>query len=129
MVGLGASIAWPTRPSIKKNICRYLRALDATQFMSLCSKARTPINQLSAENLAGFANSFIPSRIRKGVKFTKCMISIGNTLQKAYKVISKYKYLLILFVLISWIKSAILDIYRGTAKKASKKAIQKYILI
>jgi len=97
---------------------------------NLYSMAEISLNQLSAEKLVGFANGFIPSRIRKGVKFTKRMISVGNTLRKVSKVISKYKHLIILFVLISWIKSAILKpvvIGRGAAKKAAKKAIRESI--
>jgi len=92
--------------------------------------AEISLNQLSAEKLVGFANGFIPSRIRKGVKFTKRMISIGNTLRKVSKVISKCKHLIILFVLISCIKSAILKlvvINRGVGKKVAKKVIRESI--
>jgi len=97
--------------------------------------AEIPLNQSSVEKLVGFANGFTPIGMRKGVKFTKRMISYSNTLRKVSKVISKYKiskykHLTILLVLILLIKNAILKpvvIGRCTAKKGVKKAIRESI--
>jgi len=116
--------------STQRTISKYLRGLDVTQLMSLSSMAGIPINQSSAEKLVSIANGFTPSRIRKGVKLTKRMIMVVNLIRKVLKVISKYKHLLILFVLISWIKSAILQpvvVGKGAVKKAAKKAIRDSI--
>lgn len=61
---------------------------------------------------------------------TKRMITVGNTLRKVSKVISKYKHVIVLLVLISWIKSAVLQpvvVGKGAARKAAKKVVKKAI--
>jgi len=114
--------------STQKTISNFLQGLDVTQLMGLSSMAGVPLNKSSADKLVKFANGFTPTRIRKGVNLTKRVITLGNALRKLFKVISKYKHLLILFVLISWIKSAILKpivVGNGAVRKAAKKAAKE----
>jgi len=88
------------------------------------------LNQYSAQKLVKLANGFTPGRIRKGVALTKRKITVGNTLRKVSKVISKYKHVIVLLVLISWIKSAVFQpvvVGKGAARKAAKKVAKKAI--
>jgi len=117
--------------STQENIAKYLRTLDVAQITSLSSMAGIPLNESSAEKMVSIANGITPIRIRKGIKLTKRVVSCANIIRKLSKVIKKYKHLLVLFVLIAWVKSAILQpvvvskkALRRAAKEAAKKVIQ-----
>ena len=113
--------------SNQRTISTYLRGLDVTQLMGLSSMAGVPLNRSSANEIVKIANGFTPWQIRKYVWRMKRVVTMGGTLRKALKVLSKYKHLLILFVMIYWIKSAILQpvvVGKSAVKKAAKKAIR-----
>ena len=101
-------------------ICSYLNTLDASQITSLTSMAGIPLNESMSRRIVTFCNNLTPKRIQKGVKLTRKIIFVGNIMRKAVQVLQKYKHLLVLFVLIAWIKSAIL---RPIALKKAKKVI------
>ncbi|GFH54696.1 hypothetical protein CTEN210_11172 [Chaetoceros tenuissimus] len=91
----------------QEQICSYLNALDASQIISLSSMAGMPLNQNTADRIVSFANGVTPRGINKSVKLTKKIIFVGNLMRKTFKVIGKYKHLIILACIIGWLKSAI----------------------
>ena len=101
-------------------ICNYLNALDASQVTSLTSMAGISLNESTSKRIVTFCNNLTPKGIQKGVKWTQRIIYSGNLMRKAVQVLQKYKHLIVLFVLIAWIKSAIL---RPIVLKKAKKVI------
>lgn len=91
----------------QEQICSYLNALDASQIISLSSMAGMPLNQNTADRIVSFANGVTQRGINKSVKLTKKIIFVGNLMRKTFKVIGKYKHLIILACIIGWVKSAI----------------------
>mmetsp|Transcript_14584 Transcript_14584/g.21894 ORF Transcript_14584/g.21894 Transcript_14584/m.21894 type:complete len:624 (+) Transcript_14584:141-2012(+) len=107
---------------MQETVCKYLNALDASQIISLSSMAGMPLNQSTAERLVSFANGVTPRGIGRTVKLTKRILFVGALMRKIFKIIGKYKHLLVLVVLIGWTKSAIQRPI--VIKKVVKKAVE-----
>lgn len=109
--------------STQEMVCKFLNEMNASQISSLSSMAGVPLSTSTIDRIVGFANGFTPKKMRKTINLVKRIIFVGNVLLKAFKVIGKYKHLLVVVLLITWMKSAILrPVIIG--KKASKKTIE-----
>lgn len=112
---------------MQATVCKYLNALDTAQIISLSSMAGMPLSQSTAERLVSFANRVTPRGIGKSVKLTKRILFVGALVRKIFKIIGKYKHLLVLVALIGWTKSAIQRpiVIKKVVEKAAEATIAK----
>lgn len=112
---------------MQETVCKYLNALDTSQILSLSSMAGMPLSQSAAERIVSFANGVTPRGIGRSVKLTKRILFVGSLMRKIFKIIGKYKHLLVLVVLIGWTKSAIQRpiVIKTVAKKAVEATTSK----
>ncbi|KAL9179333.1 hypothetical protein ACHAXT_008623 [Thalassiosira profunda] len=108
----------------QEKLCNYLRSTNAQQIMQFATMAGVPMKEESARRLATLAGGVTPKGISKGVARVKRGISIVKVARKVLKVIDKYKAVIILAVLGYWIRSALLEPYPVSKKKAQKLAQQ-----
>ena len=112
---------------MQATVCNYLNALDTAQIISLSSMAGMPLSQGTAERLVSFANRVTPRGIGKSVKLTKRILFVGALVRKIFKIIGKYKHIIVLVVLIGWTKSAIQRpiVIKRVVEKATEATISK----
>ena len=112
---------------MQETVCKYLNALDTSQILSLSSMAGMPLSQSAAERIVSFANGVTPRGIGRSVKLTKRILFVGALMRKIFKIIGKYRHLLVLVVLIGWTKSAIQRpiVIKTVAKKAVEATTSK----
>jgi len=110
----------------QRTICEYLHSTNTQQVIQYATLAGIPMKEGSARRLVTFANGVTPKGIRKSISNVKRGISIIKTVRKVFKVIEKYKYIIILTMTCYWIRSAILEPYpvRRSKKQAQKLAQQ-----
>ncbi len=113
----------------QKTICDYLHSTNTQQVMQYATMAGIPMKEGSARRLATLANGVTPKGIRKSISKVKRGISIIKAVRKTFKVIEKYKYVIILTVTCYWIRSAIVEPYPiRRSKKQTQKLAQKAAL-
>jgi hypothetical protein len=117
----------------QSTICKYLHSTNTQQVMQYATMAGIPMKEGSARRLVSFANGVTPKGIRKSISNVKRGISVIKTLRKIFKVIEKYKYIIILTVTCYWIRSAIVEPYpvrrsKKQAQELTQKAALSFIL-
>jgi hypothetical protein len=117
----------------QRTICEYLHSTNTQQVMQYATLAGIPMKEGNARRLVTFANGVTPKGIRKSISNVKRGISIITAVRKVFKVIEKYKYVIILAVTCYWIRCAILEPYpvrrsKKQAQKLAQQAVLSFIL-
>ncbi|KAL7428004.1 hypothetical protein ACHAXH_003381 [Discostella pseudostelligera] len=117
----------------QRTICEYLHSTNTQQVMQYATLAGIPMKEGNARRLVTFANGVTPKGIRKSISNVKRGISIIKAVRKVFKVIEKYKYVIILAVTCYWIRCAILEPYpvrrsKKQAQKLAQQAVLSFIL-
>lgn len=102
----------------QKAICRYLHSANTQQLMAFASMAGITMKEESAARLVGIAKSITPKGIRRSVRNMKRGVKVIKTTRKVFKVIDKYKTLLVLAMLYYWIRAAIFEPFPIDKRKA-----------
>ena len=102
----------------QKMVCKFLNGLNEQQLLTYSSMAGISLNEKTSARIVSFAKSVTPPRIQRTIVTTKRIIKVGKIIRAISKFVTKYKHLIILFVLASWMKSAML---RPIVIKPSKK--------
>jgi Exonuclease len=105
------------------SICAYLQRVNPTQLQQLGSFAGLSIQENHAKRLVQFCHSITPRGIRRTVIFGKRGWYGLTLMRKVYRVLNKYKHLLILWAIAAWIQSAIrrpIPLSKNAAKLMAK---------
>ena len=138
----GGSLAKSVLKSVSKKledesthdgICRYLQSTSPIQIQSMAQMAGVELSSSQATKLVNIAHGITPKTIRKAVKTTKRAIWGFQLVRKTGQLLSKYKNVLFLLILVQWTKSAIarpvpipkVKAPRRTRTKAKPKAAAK----
>jgi len=114
--------------STQENICRYLQNANVGQVRQMAAMAGFPLSKSHASRLVSFCHGVTPKGIRKSVKTTKRLWYVVSLLRKVAQIISKYRFVLILWALSAWIKSAVrrpIPINKRAARLAIKQAMKQ----
>jgi tetratricopeptide (TPR) repeat protein len=93
--------------STQENICRYLQNTSVGQVQQLATMAGIPLSESHASRLVDFCHGVTPKGISKSVKTTKRLWYVISFLRKVSQIISKYRFVFIIWALTIWIKSAV----------------------
>lgn len=113
--------------STQTTICNYLQKTNSAQLSQLASMAGVGIAESQLSTLVNVCHGVTPTTIKKTVRRTKRAIWGVQLLRKFFKIVSKYKTLIVAVVLLQWTKSAVLrpiPINHRAAKKALKLAMK-----
>lgn len=102
----------------QKMVCKFLNGLNEQQLLTYSSMAGISLNEKTSARIVSFAKSVTPPGIQRTIVTTKRIIKIGKIIRAISRFVTKYKHILILLVLVSWMKSAML---RPIVIKPSKK--------
>ena len=112
--GAGGTLAKSLLSSLTKrletdsdSICAYLQKTNPAQLQQLGSLAGVPLSERQATRLVTFCHSVTPKAIRRTVRLGKRGWYGLTLMRKTYKIVHKYKHLLVLWALAAWIQSAI----------------------
>lgn len=114
----------------QETLCQYLQGASAPQLQQMAGMAGMQLQRGQAEKIAGFCNSVTPKMIRRTVKLSKRAVYSVQLVRKILKLISKYRNILVLLVLIAWIKSAInrpIPVNKKAIRRAAKEAAKAAI--
>lgn len=130
--GAGGTLAKSLLSSLTKrletdsdSICAYLQKTNPAQLQQLGSLAGVPLSESQATRLVKFCHSVTPKAIRRTVKLGKVGWYGLTLMRKVYKLVTKYKHILVLWALAAWIQSAIrrpIPISKKAAKLMAKTA-------
>jgi hypothetical protein len=73
----------------------------------LATMAGIPLSESHASRLVDFCHGVTPKGISKSVKTTKRLWYVISFLRKVSQIISKYRFVFIIWALTIWIKSAV----------------------
>ncbi|CAB9521717.1 expressed unknown protein [Seminavis robusta] len=93
--------------STHDGICRYLQSANALQLQSMSKMAGIELSSDQASRLINMAHGVTPKTIRFTVKNTKRAIWGVQLIRKTMALLSKYRHILFLLVLLQWTKSAV----------------------
>ena len=79
-------------------ICNYLQSTNVRQVMQFSSMAGVPMTEQNAGRLVSFANGVTPKGISKSISKVRQGITVVNTLRQIWKVIDKYKPVIVLVI-------------------------------
>lgn len=88
-------------------ICQYLKNTNAVQIRRLAGMGGIPLSQDVATRIESFCHGVTPAGIRRSVRMTRMIWYLGCLIQSCMQLLSKYRQLVILWALVTWIKSAI----------------------
>lgn len=114
--------------STQENICRYLQNASVGQVQQMAGMAGVPLSPSHASRLVDFCHSVTPRGIQKSVKTTKRLWYGVSLLRKMAQILTKYRFVLILWALSVWIKSAVrrpIPINKRAARLAMKQALKQ----
>lgn len=94
--------------STQDTICRYLKNTDTPQLQQLATMAGVSLTEGQASKLVSFCHGVTPNCIRKSIKNSKRVWYVVSVVRKTMQILSKYRHIIVLWVLLSWIKSALL---------------------
>lgn len=117
--------------STQENICRYLRNANEAQVQQWAAMAGVPLSKGHASRLVSFCHGVTPKGIRRSVKTTKRVWYGISLVRKISQVASKYRNLLVLWVLLAWIKSALqrpIPVNKKAARLAMKQALAQGVV-
>jgi hypothetical protein len=109
----------------QKSICNYLHSTNTRQIMSFATMAGIPMKEESAVKLVGIANSVTPKGIRRSIRNVKRGLKVVKTTRKIFKVVDKYKTVLVLFMLCCWVRSAITQPFPVSVDKRRARKLLK----
>lgn len=131
--GAGGTLAKSLLSSLTKrlendsdSICTYLHKTNPTQIQQLGSMAGLPISAGQAKRLSSFCHNVTPKAIRRTVKYSKRGWYGITVLRKSWKVVNKYKPILILWFLAAWIQAALrrpIPLSKEARKKLTAAAV------
>jgi hypothetical protein len=90
----------------------------------MAAMAGIPLSESHASRLVDFCHGVTPKGIQKSVKTTKQLWYVISLLRKMAQVVSKYRFVFILWALSIWIKSAVrrpIPINKRAAQLAMKQ--------
>jgi tetratricopeptide (TPR) repeat protein len=93
--------------STHDGICQYLQSTNALQLQSVATLAGIDLSHDHANRLVGFAHGVTPKRIRSTVKITKRAVWCIQLIRKIMALLSKYRHIFFLLLLLQWTKSAV----------------------
>lgn len=111
--------------STQDQICTYLQSTSGPQLQQMASLAGIQLPEEQANRLASFCNGVTPKTIQKTLRTTKAAYFVFKVARKMSQLISKYRNIIILIVLVGWIKSSILrplPVNKKAARIAAKQA-------
>lgn len=114
--------------STQENICRYLQNTNVGQVQQMAGMAGVPLSESHASRIVNFCHGVTPKGIRKSLKTTRRLWYVVSLLRKVSQIISKYRFVFILWALTIWIKSAIrrpIPINKRAARLAMKQGLQQ----
>lgn len=94
--------------STHEGICQYLQSTNPMAIQSMASMAGIELSSGHANALVRIAHGITPKTIRRTVKTTKRAIWGFQLIRKTMAVLSKYRNLLFLLMLLQWTKSSLL---------------------
>lgn len=106
-------------------ICEFLSKTSGPQLQQMAGMAGVQLQEAHANRIANFCKGVTPKLIKKTVRNSKRVIYAAKLLQRTGKLMSKYRNVIILLVLIGWAKSAILrpiPVDKRAIKRAAKEA-------
>jgi hypothetical protein len=113
--------------STQTTICTYLQNTSKAQLSQLASMAGVGISDGQLSKIVNVCHGVTPTTIKKTVRRTKRAIWVVQLIRKFFKVVSKYKSLIVALALLQWTKCAVLcpiPINQRAAKKALKAAMK-----
>jgi hypothetical protein len=113
--------------SNQTTICNYLQNTSKAQLSQFASMAGVGISDGQLSKFVNFCHGVTATTIKKTARRTKRAIWVVQLIRKFFKVVSKYKSLIVAVVLLQWTKSAVLrpvPINPRAAKTASKDAMK-----
>lgn len=94
--------------STHEGICQYLQSTNPMAIQSMASMAGIELSSGHANSLVKIAHGITPKTIRRTVKTSKRVIWGFQLIRKTMAVLSKYRHVLFLLMLLQWTKSALL---------------------
>ena len=111
--------------STQETICNYLQSTNTQQIMTFASMAGMPLKETNANRLCNLAHGVTKEGIRKSITNIKRSISIIKTIRKIFKVVDKYKVVIVASFALYWIRSAIVKPYPVSAKQKKKMELMQ----
>ena len=87
--------------------------------------AGMPLKETNANRLCNLAHGVTKEGIRKSITNIKRSISIIKTIRKIFKVVDKYKVVIVASFALYWIRSAIVKPYPVSAKQKKKMELMQ----
>ena len=113
--------------STQSTICNYLQKTNLAQLSQFASMAGVGISDTQLSKLVNVCHGVTPTTIKKTVRRTKRAIWGVQLIRKFFKIVSKYKTLIVAVALLQWTKSAVLrpiPINKRATKTALKDAMK-----
>lgn len=113
--------------STQDSICRFLKGTSGPQLFQLASMAGIPLQTEQADKISSMCHAVTPKLLKRLVTATKRTVYGVQLIRKTAQLISKYRNIILLWVLLWWIKSALLrpiPISKRAARRAAKAAMQ-----
>lgn len=105
-------------------LCGYLQSASGPQLQQMAGMAGMQLPEEQAAKIASFCNSVTPKTIQKTLKTSKRAIYAIQLIRKVLRLIAKCSGLIVLLLVLTWIKSAVLrpiPINKRLARRATKE--------
>lgn len=112
----------------QEQICNVLQNTSGPQLRQMASMAGFQLDEPQASKLAAVCKGVTPKLLRKLLKTTKILIYTGRVVQKAFVLLSKYRTVIMILLIVAWAKSAILRPL-PVSKRARKLAQQAFAAV
>jgi hypothetical protein len=95
-------------PAMQETICSYLQSTSETQLLQWSSLAGLPLQATHAQRLVQFCQSVTPKLLTRTMNNVKRVAYVVQLVRAIGRVLHKYRTWIVLWILLWWIKSAIL---------------------
>jgi hypothetical protein len=114
----------------QEQICNFLQRTNKGQLRTFATMVgmNDALQDTHLDGLVNFCHRVTPKGIRRTVQTTKVTVYIVKIMRRIFKLISKYKTLLVALLILQWTKSAIwrpMPVNQKAAKKAAKMALKE----
>ena len=110
--------------STQDTISSYLQKTNKAQLKQYTSMAGLPMTDDQLTKIESLCHGVTPKTVRKVVKRSKVVIYIAQLVRKIFKVLDKYKSIVVALLVIQWTKSAV-NRPMPVNKKATKRALKQ----
>jgi hypothetical protein len=95
-------------PAMQETICSYLQGTSETQLLQWSSLAGLPLQVTQAQRLVQFCHSVSPKGLTRTMGHVKRVVYVVQLVRALGRVLHKYRTWIVLWILLWWIKSAIM---------------------